>query len=188
MTHVVSSRFASVARIGGAAVASILAVALMVTAPAVEAQAPKAAPKAPAKAVEHEVTVSITRVRALDQIDGGLAGQADFYARVTIAGETFTTPRLRGANDIRPDWKFTKKVPPGSHDIKIQVLDRDPLKPDDVIDINRVDNKRDLDFKINTKSCRVEGISGTPKCGATIVRAGAERKKAEMTFAVDVKK
>ena len=60
------------------------------------------------------------------------------------------------------------------------------IAADDPIDINRVDPKRSLDFVVNTRSCRLEGFSSPYRCGQRVVRAGGERKKAEMTFFVDV--
>ena len=130
------------------------------------------------------VTVTIKSVRAVDKAD--IFGRADFYARVTIGGETSSTPVARQRNNIRPNWKISTRVPRGKHAIKIQMFDKDPGKPDDPIDINRVDNKRDLDFEINTANCRVLGFADSYSCGDTIVRAGGERKKAEIQFTVTV--
>ena len=132
------------------------------------------------------ITVTINRVTALDFVDWGLAGDADFYAKVTIAGETFTTQRIRGRNDIQPNWKISKAVPGGRHDVKVAIYDRDVLKPDEFVDINRVDKKRDLDFTVNTRSCRIGGFSDAYRCSDAIKRAGAERKKAEITLTVTV--
>lgn len=140
------------------------------------------------KGKEHEITVTIQKVRALDFNDWGLAGQADYYTKVTIAGETFTTTRIKGHNEISPNWKISKSVKPGKHDVKVQIFDKDVLKPDEYIDINRVSNKRDLDFTIDTRSCRVAGFSGGYKCGQTITRDGDQKKKAHIEFRVDVKK
>jgi len=133
-----------------------------------------------------EVVVKIMRVKAVDKAD--IFSKADFYAKVTIAGEAMTTKPIRGSNDVRPDWVLSKKVPRGTHDIKIELLDKDPLKPDDKIDINRVGSKRDLEFKINTTSCRVLGFSDDYRCASRIVRVGGEKKSAEIRFSVSVKK
>lgn len=133
---------------------------------------------------EDRITVTINRVSAVDKAD--IFGKADFYAKVTIAGESQTTPVARQQNLIRPNWAISKTVPRGKHTIKIQMFDKDPGKPDDPIDINRVDNKRDLDFEINTANCRVTGFADSYSCGDTIVRTGNERKKAEIRFTVKV--
>ena len=133
---------------------------------------------------EDRITVTINSVKAIDKAD--IFGRADFYAKVTIAGETQSTPVARQTNSIRPYWKISKAVPRGTHAIKIQMFDKDPAKPDDMIDINGLDNKRDLDFEINTANCRITGFAGPYSCGDVIVRTGNERKKAEIRFTVKV--
>ncbi len=136
-------------------------------------------------AVAQEIVVTINRVRALDVIDA--ASKADFLARVTIAGQSFTVPAIRNQDDIQPtDWVFRHKVRPGNHPVKIEIVDKD-LSRNDVIDINRAVNKRDLDIGVNTRLCLVTGLSESHRCGARIVRAGTERKKAEITFTIDVR-
>ena len=129
-----------------------------------------------------DVTVTIDHVKALDLVDWGVAGQADFFARVTIDGETFVTKPARGQNDVRPNWVFTKRVRASTRvPVKVEIFDKDVFKPDERVDINRVDRKRDLDFTINTFSCRVGGFSDVYRCRQPITRGGQERKRAEIT-------
>ncbi len=135
-------------------------------------------------ASEREVTVTVLSVRAIDKVDEFSKG--DFYARVTIDGETMKTNPIRQANIDKPDWKLSKKVKPGVINVKLEILDKDIAK-DDPIDINRVDSKRDLDFSVSTKTCRVSGFASSYKCGSSITRQGGEKKAAEVTFKVDVK-
>lgn len=135
-------------------------------------------------ASEREVTLTVLSVRALDKVDEFSKG--DLYARVTIDGETFKTDPVKQSNIDKPNWKVKKKVKPGEIKVKLEILDKD-LTQDDAIDINRVDNKRDLDFTVDTKSCKIGGFASTYKCGATIARQGGEKKKAEIKFKVDVK-
>ncbi len=152
------------------------------------AAVPLAATLAPATleaANEREVTVTINKIKALDQAD--VYSKGDFYARVTIDGTTQSTQPVKQDAEITPNWKISKKVKPGTIKVKVEILDKD-VSQDDPIDINKVANKRDLDFTINTKSCKVEGFSSAYKCGKTIKRAGAEDKKAELSFVVTVKK
>jgi hypothetical protein len=143
------------------------------------------AQKAKKPPVEHEVVVTIERLKALDRMDA--FSRADFFARVTIDGAQQSTPTARQAEEIRPNWQIVKRVPAGVRDIKLEVFDKDVTKAD-LIDINRVPNKRDLDFKIDTRSCRVIGFAGVSRCGAAISRAGTENKKADLTFNVTVRK
>lgn len=132
---------------------------------------------------EVEVQVVIHRLTALDR--GDWWSSDDFFARVTIGGQTFKSERLRQTNDVIPNWRFAAIVPAGRTDVKIEVFDKD-LMQDDPIDINRVDPKRNLDFVVNTRSCRLEGFSQAYRCGEIVRRAGGERKKAEMEFVVNV--
>lgn len=162
------------ASVAAAAVLALPLLALATLAPSVSQ----------AETANQELTVSISRIRALDKADE--LSKGDLYARVTIDGEVQKTPVAKGENEVKPGWKITKKVSPGDHTVKVELLDRD-VAQDDPIDINRVDKKRDLDFTV-TKGCRIEGFSSTFKCGSTITRAGAEQKKAEISFSVSVKK
>lgn len=131
-----------------------------------------------------DVIITVERVEALDQVDP--AGRADLYARVTIDGEVFKAGPVRGAgNVVTPNWVFTKRTDKRSVDVKLEIVDRDTFGPDDIIDINRVDGKRDLDFRVRTRPCDVIGFSGGAGCRESITREGRERKKARVTFRVD---
>lgn len=133
---------------------------------------------------DDEITVTITQVRALDKADAFLGD--DLYARVTIAGEMFKTQRVAQQQDIIPDWKISKTVQRGVHDVKVEIFDKDVFSPDDEIDINRLPNKRDLDFTVNTRNCRIDGFANRYRCHQQIRRAGDDRKKAEIIFYVTV--
>jgi hypothetical protein len=126
-------------------------------------------------------------VKALDKFDGPVGSKADFMARVTISGTVFSTKPVREQDEIKPNWVITKPVGHGRHDVKLEILDSDVTNPPDPIDVNRVDKKRDLDFTVDTRACRIEGFATTYRCRATITRAGAERKKAEVSFTVNVR-
>lgn len=131
-----------------------------------------------------EVTVNIARVKAIDPPDAFSKG--DFYARVTIDGETQKTEVVKQSIDIKPNWKISKKVKSGVINVKVEILDKD-VSQDDPIDINRVDGKRDLDFTVDTRSCRIEGFSEPYKCGKSITRVGKEKKSAGITMSVGAK-
>ena len=136
-------------------------------------------------ASEHEVTVVIKTVKATDKAD--VYSKGDFYAQVTIDGDKQKSAFIRQDAEVSPNWTFRKMVKPGTVDVKVEVFDKDVSK-DDLIDINRVDAKRDLDFTVNTKKCRIEGFAQTYKCGRTITRGGKEDKRADVSFEVTVKK
>lgn len=131
-----------------------------------------------------EIIVTITNVKGLDKVDELSGG--DYFARVTIDGETQNSPVVKDTS-FKPDWKLSKKVSAGKHDVKLELIDKD-LAEDDPVDINRLPNKRSLEFSVDTKSCKIEGFSSTYRCGKAITRTGAETKKAAITFNVKVKK
>lgn len=135
-------------------------------------------------ALADDITVTVTSVKGLDKVDELSGG--DYFARITIAGDAKTTEIVK-KSVFKPDWSVTKSVSAGEHDVKLELIDKD-IAEDDPVDINRLDNKRSLEFKVNTKTCRIEGFSTTQKCNATITRAGKENKKAEISFKVSVKK
>ncbi|MBY0226253.1 MAG: hypothetical protein K2Q28_10650 [Hyphomicrobium sp.] len=137
----------------------------------------------------HSITVKIDQIRPLDKFDE--LSRGDLFARVTIAGETTTTPvkkqtSARGVT-INTDWVIRRDVAPGAHPIKIELIDKD-LSEDDIIDINRLDNRRVLEFTVDTQKCRVEGFATTYRCKSRINRSGREKKAAEVFFTIDVKK
>ncbi len=140
---------------------------------------------APNTAHAHEVVVTIHKVKAIDRID---TTPADFFARVTIDGTEQETKKIRQDNDISPNWEIKQAVSTRRPDIKIELWDKD-LALDDLVDINgRKDmSKRHQDLSVDTKSCRVYGFRGRPRCGTKITRSGDEKKSAEITFSVDVK-
>lgn len=133
---------------------------------------------------ESEIVVSITRVKVLDKVDE-MSG-ADLYAKVTIDGTTQETKIVK-QESFSPDWVVSKKVKAGEHKVTVELIDKD-LSVDDPVDINRLPNRRPIEFTVNTKTCKIEGFSSTYKCGNAIKRTGAETKKAEITFNVKVKK
>jgi hypothetical protein len=141
--------------------------------------------EAQAQSANQEIIITISRVRAIDKFDN--FSKADFMARVSIDGDEITTKQIRQADSIRPNWVLAKRVKPGKHNVKLAVLDKDLTKAESV-DINRLDGKRDLDFTVDTRNCRIDGFVVTYKCGQTIVRAGKERRASEVTFKVEVKK
>ncbi len=143
-------------------------------------------PTVAAAASTHEITVTVTKFKALDKADD--LSRGDFFARVTINDKAKTSGEISDDKaEVKPDWKLSTSVPPGVHKVRLELIDKD-LTVDDPIDINRVAGKRDLEFTVDTNSCVIEGFSQTYKCGATITRSGSEHKKADISFKVTVKK
>jgi hypothetical protein len=133
-----------------------------------------------------EIIVTVKRVKALDKADFLNLGKADFYARMTVDGKVVKSGVIKQKNVITPTWKLSAEVKPGKHDVKLELLDKDAVI-DDLIDINRVDKKRHLDFTVDTNKCVITGFSEKVECRDWIVRSGTEKKKAEITFSINVK-
>ena len=133
----------------------------------------------------HVITITIEKVRAIDQID--LFSKGDFYARGTIDKDVQTTPVAKQQAEIAPNWKIAHKVPAGKHTLKLEIFDKD-VAADDPIDVNPLDKNRVLEATIDTRKCRISGYGKTSRCGATITVAGKEKKAAAVSFKVDVKK
>jgi hypothetical protein len=143
-----------------------------------------AATEASAQAM-HEITITIAHVKALDQFD--LFSKGDFFAKMTVDGQTQQTAVIKQQAEIRPNWVLTQKVPAGKHDVKLELFDKDLTKSDSV-DVNPLDSNRVLEAVIDTKRCRISGYGRSYRCGGTITIAGKERKAAAMTFKVAVKR
>ncbi len=141
--------------------------------------------EAQSQSKNHEVTITIERVTAVDRSDA--ASRPDYFARVVIDGDSQMTPAEMNKTDISPNWKISKMVPAGRTQVKVEILDKD-VQINDPVDINRLPNKRDLDFTVDTRNCRIVGFADGYSCGSKIVRAGDQRKAAEITFSVSVKK
>lgn len=133
----------------------------------------------------HEITVTVLSFKALDKADELSAG--DFFARIRIDGKSAFSPELTGQSEFKPNWTLTLPASGGKVSVNLALIDKD-LSVDDPIDINRLPNKRDLDFTVDTRTGRIEGFSQTYKTGQTITREGAEQKKATISFKVDVRK
>lgn len=145
---------------------------------------------AAAPAAADQIIITVESLQALDRIDPG-GGQADFYAQVTIDGTVYRSPRIRRADVVRPNWTFSKRVRPGTYQVKLEIFDKDVFSKDDQIDINRLDGKRDLDFRVRTRPCSVLDFAEPYVCrgrSVTITRAGRERKSAEIRFTVDARR
>lgn len=133
----------------------------------------------------HEITITVERLKALDKFDA--FSKADFYARVTIDGRTQTTPVIRQQVEVAPNWVLRETLPPGKYDLKMEIFDKD-ASIDDPIDVNPIDGRRTLEATIDTRKCRLMAYGKTYRCGLRASVSGKERKSAEVTFKVDVKR
>jgi uncharacterized repeat protein (TIGR01451 family) len=100
------------------------------------------------------VTVTVTRFVALQDPDPGPGqGDGDFFARVRIDGFGAQDSSTISGTDIQPFWTFTRNVDAalGTIPITIQIIDDDdfPAAPDDLMDINPLDNVTTLTLTYN---------------------------------------
>ncbi len=125
-----------------------------------------------------------------DAMDLSVEAKAAGIGAFTIDGTVYRSPAIRRADVVRPNWTFSKRVRPGTHDVKLEIFDKDVFSKDDQIDINRLDGRRGLDFRVRTRPCTVLDFAEPYACrgrGVTITRAGRENKSAEIRFTVDAR-
>ena len=135
-----------------------------------------------------QIVVSVSHIKALDKFDELSPG--DIFIKATIAGKTQYTPTIKQKAGVgvvlNPNWLMTENVEPGIYPVRIELIDKD-LTKDDGIDINRLPNRRMLEFTVDTRRCHIDGFATRYNCGSAISRAGKEPKSAEISFTVDVK-
>jgi len=135
-----------------------------------------------------QIVVSVSHIKALDKFDELSLG--DIFIKATIAGKTQYTPTIKQKAAVgvvlNPNWLMTESVEPGIYPVRIELIDKDVTK-DDVIDINRLPNRRMLEFTVDTRRCHIDGFVTRYNCGSAISRSGKEPKAAEISFTVDVK-
>jgi hypothetical protein len=143
----------------------------------------------PATAQNAEVRVTIMRVKNIQ--GGDVLSKPDYFAKVTIAEETFTSQHIQDKDDISPNWIFTKSAPigfTGQIPIVIAIFDKDVTK-DDPVDVSPAPDRRELRMNVNAIACTIAG-DVTARCGTAIVTAGnvSVKPRAELTFTVEVRK
>jgi murein DD-endopeptidase MepM/ murein hydrolase activator NlpD len=135
------------------------------------------------------VTVTIVEVRAIDTMDPiGPWSAADFYAKVTIDGQSLPDSSIIGdRDDIYPEsethpWTFTHVVSKAEVPIRIEIWESDPWpSPDDHIDIDKDSSDRDLDLSFDVTD---QSLSGDVAYGYS--RGGGDSNRAEIWFNVGV--
>jgi hypothetical protein len=99
-------------------------------------------------------------------------GKADFYARITVVGQTFLEAMQLDRSDISPSWTTIKFVPTSTTRVTIhyELWDEDTglWVHDDLCDIIPARDKRRLDFgfAVSAHTCAGD-ISGIHDTGAT---------------------
>ncbi|MEM9449268.1 MAG: C2 family cysteine protease [Cyanobacteria bacterium P01_E01_bin.6] len=135
-----------------------------------------------------QVTVDLTRVKAINNPDNGWFGNdADYYSKITIDGSTKTTGVISNDNDISPsNWKYTRTVDGTSRyvSIGIEIFDKDGglAGSDDRIDVDSKSGYRDINLWYDLLTNQVSGdVSGLG--GSTLSSTGAgDSNKAKAWF------
>jgi uncharacterized repeat protein (TIGR01451 family) len=100
------------------------------------------------------VTVTVSRVVEVDDPDP-VQGDGDYYAQVQIDGLGLQTGPEESGEDLKPFWNFSgnvdRAVEPTTTTVTVTLKDADvfPAEPDDIIDLNPVDNVQQLVFSVN---------------------------------------
>lgn len=133
-------------------------------------------------------TVTIYRVAEVDNLDHDLPwrdDRADFYAQIWIDGHYHKT-RVMAKNDGKPYWTFTAPVNSSTANIRIKLLDDDGglERKDDYVDINPMNNKKDLDLKVNINNGRILGDAAGQKGQTLFCAGGGDSSKGQIWFAI----
>ena len=140
------------------------------------------------------LVVTINRVTARSEFDPGVLGiggsQADFYAIVTIDGreENNRDNYVSDADDIQPNWKFSKAVDLSRDSIAVSIAIRDRdggLRfDDDVADVSP-DGDTTLNLQVKPDPCQISGpVSGN--CGDRLFSSGSSGDHADMRFTIEI--
>src|SRR5215831_13001644 len=102
-------------------------------------------------AAARPLTITITRVQCIDPCDEkGLEAlgesKPDFYAKITINGNTLVTSRVDDQDYIEPFWTHSVDIPAGqaTANVSIQIWDYDSTSGDDLADISPVSGDNNL--------------------------------------------
>lgn len=125
-----------------------------------------------------QVTVDVTRIKAIDNPDNGWFGNdADYYSKITIEGSTKTTGHISNDNDVSPsNWTHSRTVDGSSRyvDVAIEVFDKDGglAGADDRIDVDSKTGRRDINVRYDLLTNQISGdVSGSG--GSTLHTAGS---------------
>lgn len=140
-----------------------------------------------AHAQDTGVTLTVRRVKQVDNPDGWGGGDADYYARVRVDGVDFpATGHVDNRADVSPFWTFRRIVATGSVvPIHIEIWDHDTTSGDDHCDVDPASGARNVDILYNTATNQITGdVRGL---GGQIlhVRGEGDRDRAEIWFTVN---
>jgi hypothetical protein len=140
------------------------------------------------------VSLTITRVKQIDNVDATRAGE--LYARVKINERSFPkTGHREDDGDVRPDWTFTTVVEyrgRGAYSVKrmvpfrIDIWDEDYPDRDDHCDASPARGRKQLYFYYSFRTETIDGdLSG--EAGSVLHARGAgDGNRVEVWFRIDI--
>lgn len=144
-------------------------------------------------APQRTVRLTVDQVSAIDRLDGGVgtvgSSQADFYAKVTMAGVTQVSKTIADRDYVQPNWKFDRVAGSNRYvPIEINLFDEDrPYSADDHADINPLSKNRTLNLSYDLQTGKISGngLSRVYSKGEQIVVRGAgDSDRAEIRFRI----
>ena len=132
------------------------------------------------------VTLTIKRVRQIDNPEGWFQGDADYYAKVRMDGASTKTSHRHNVKDWEPNWTIKRgAVDNGRLPITIELWDHDSTSGDDMCDINPLAGKKQLDLNYNLANGQITGdVTGTS--GSLLnVRGAGDSNRAEIWFTIN---
>lgn len=127
-----------------------------------------------------EVAEKPFRWEKWNNIDG--LGNADFYAKIKIADQTFTEAMQLDRSSIKPKWTSIRFVPTSTTSINIyyELWDEDTPPNDDRCDINPRQGNKNLDFVFTTNghtlSRDVNGVHDSESKAVEMIGDGDDKR------------
>ncbi|MBZ5636951.1 MAG: DUF11 domain-containing protein [Acidobacteriia bacterium] len=136
------------------------------------------------------LTVIITKVQCVDACDAtGLEAfgesKPDFYAKITINGNTLVTPRAPDDQDyVEPFWNHSVNIPDGQLNapVSIQIWDYDISSGDDLADISPLGGDNNLDFNVDMTNGRWSGDVSFPQ--SCVQGGGGDEPSVRICFVI----
>lgn len=129
------------------------------------------------------VEVTITQVKAVDDLESFGRGKPDFQVRVGIGGKSFDSPEQSG-DTIRPNWTFRVPVETAQVPISIELFERDGLSPDEHCDINPRQYHKSLLLRYDVATGQIFGDKVGPGVPEQVSRGSGDSDRAEVAFTV----
>jgi Ca2+-binding RTX toxin-like protein len=147
-----------------------------------------------AQFIDRPVTVSIKRMKEIDNLDGPdtpfFSNDADFQSFVTIDGRSFSGKKFEGKNNLDPGtaWTFTNGVSGQFVPMTIEVLEIDDPEQDDRVDINPQSGKKNLNLTLDLLTGRITNSDNGQFLGMTnqtiTLRGAGDTDRGEISFVV----